>query len=70
MTAAIFWSKNRDPARWRDAWQIGANIRKYIISEKPMTQERWLAERATMIDVSPEQTTSSRRPDQRLFFDR
>jgi hypothetical protein len=35
-----------------------------------MTQERWLAERATMIDVSPEQTTSSRRPDQRLFFDR
>jgi hypothetical protein len=20
--AAIFWLKNRDPARWRDAWQI------------------------------------------------
>ena len=21
-TAAIFWLKNRDPAHWRDAWQL------------------------------------------------
>jgi hypothetical protein len=24
--AAIFWLKNRDPAHWRDAWQIEGNI--------------------------------------------
>jgi hypothetical protein len=22
VTAGIFWLKNRDPARWRDAWKI------------------------------------------------
>jgi hypothetical protein len=24
--AAIFWLKNRDPAHWRDAWQIEASV--------------------------------------------
>ena len=23
-TAAIFWLENRDPAHWRDAWQLGS----------------------------------------------
>ena len=22
VTACIFWLKNRDPAHWRDAWQV------------------------------------------------
>jgi hypothetical protein len=42
--------KNRDPARWRDAWQIEHSIGKYIISDKPMTEEQWIGERATVID--------------------
>jgi hypothetical protein len=52
--ACIFWLKNRDPARWRDAWQIEASIGKYIISDAPMTEEQWIRERAKTIDVTPE----------------
>ena len=54
-TAAIFFLKNRDPARWRDAWQIEANIGKYIISDSPMTEEQWIKERAVLIGVTPSQ---------------
>jgi hypothetical protein len=54
VTAQIFWLKNRDPAHWRDAWQIDHNLGKYIISDRPMTEEQWTRERATLIDVTPE----------------
>jgi hypothetical protein len=56
VTAQIFWLKNRDPAHWRDAWQVDHTLGKYIISDKPMTEEEWIRERATMIDVTPEKT--------------
>jgi hypothetical protein len=52
-TAAIFWLKNRDPAHWRDAWQIEASVGKYIISDKPMTAADWIRERATIVDAEP-----------------
>jgi hypothetical protein len=52
VTAAIFWLKNRD--HWRDAWQVDHTLGKYIISDKPMTEEQWTKERATLIDVTPE----------------
>ena len=52
-TAAIFWLKNRDPARWRDAWQVEHSLGKYVISDKPMTEEQWAKERADVIDVTP-----------------
>jgi transposase-like protein len=55
VTAQIFWLKNRDPQHWRDAWQIEASIGKYIISDKPMTESEWIAERAKTIDVTPEE---------------
>ncbi len=29
---------------------------RYIISDQPMTEEQWIRERATMIDVTPENT--------------
>jgi hypothetical protein len=29
---------------------------KYIISDKPMTEEQWTKERATLIDVTPDDT--------------
>jgi hypothetical protein len=54
VTAQIFWLKNRDPAHWRDAWQVEHTLGKYLISDKPMTEEAWAKERATLIDVTPE----------------
>ena len=54
-TAAIFWLKNRDPAHWRDAWQMEHTLGKYLISDKPMTEDEWAKERATLIDVTPEE---------------
>jgi hypothetical protein len=54
VTAGIFWLKNRDPAHWRDAWQVAHTLGKYIISDRPMTAEEWIKERATVIDVTPE----------------
>jgi hypothetical protein len=38
--------KNRDPAHWCDAWQLGHVTGKYVISDKPMTEEQWIKERA------------------------
>ena len=58
VTAQIFWLKNRDPAHWRDAWQVDHALGKYIISDQPMSEEEWIRERATMIDVSPNQEDS------------
>jgi hypothetical protein len=46
--------KNRDPAHWRDAWQMEHVTGKYIISDRPMTEEEWIkACGATVIDVTP-----------------
>jgi hypothetical protein len=57
VTAQIFWLKNRDPKRWRDAWQVEAAVGKYIISDRPLTHEEWVkACGATVIDVTPEKT--------------
>ena len=54
-TAAIFWLKNRDPAHWRDAWQVEHQLGKYIIFDHPLSQEEWLkASGATVIDVTPD----------------
>jgi hypothetical protein len=51
--AAIFWMKNRDPEHWRDTWQVDAAVG--IISDRPLSEEEWLRERAaTVIDVKPE----------------
>lgn len=56
-TAAIFWLKNRDPAHWRDAWQIEASVGKYIISDKPMTAQQWIEQRALLIESEAEDVT-------------
>jgi hypothetical protein len=49
--AAIFWLKNRNPQNCRDAWQIEASVGKYIISDKAMTPEQWIAD--TIVDAEP-----------------
>jgi peptide/nickel transport system substrate-binding protein len=48
--AAFIWLKNRDPERWRDVQNVEHVLGKYIISDKPMSEEQWAAERATIID--------------------
>jgi hypothetical protein len=42
--------KNRDPDRWRDVQNVEHVMGKYIISDRPMTEAEWAAERATVID--------------------
>jgi hypothetical protein len=54
VTAQIFWLKNRDPANWRDAWQIENVTGKYVISDTPLSEDQWIKERAVVIDVTPE----------------
>jgi hypothetical protein len=44
------WLNNRDPEHWRDTQQVEHAIGKYIISDHPLTEEEWAAERATVID--------------------
>jgi hypothetical protein len=51
VAACIFWLKNRKPAGWRDVQQMEHVLGKYIISDKPMTEEQWIKERATAHDV-------------------
>jgi hypothetical protein len=53
VTAAIFWLKNRDPQHWRDSQQLEHVLGKYIISDRPMTEEEWARERADVIDDTP-----------------
>jgi hypothetical protein len=48
--AAFIWLKNRDPERWRDVQNVEHVMGKYIISDRPMTEEEWARERATVID--------------------
>jgi hypothetical protein len=48
--AAFIWLKNRDPDRGRDVQNVEHVMGKYIISDRPMTEQEWAAERATVID--------------------
>jgi hypothetical protein len=50
VTAGIFWLKNRDPDNWRDVQNVDHVLGKDIISDRPMTEEEWARERATVID--------------------
>jgi hypothetical protein len=54
VTAQIFGLKNCKPSEWRDVQNIEHAIGKYIISDGPITEEEWIRERATLIDVTPE----------------
>jgi hypothetical protein len=50
-TAAIFWLKNRKPAEWRDAWQLEHVTGKYVIADRPLTEDEWIKQTgATVID--------------------
>jgi hypothetical protein len=53
VTAGIFWSNNRRPDRWRDTWHREAAVGKYLISDKPLTAEQWIKERASWSTLRP-----------------
>jgi hypothetical protein len=40
-TSAMFWLKNPDPENWRDVQNVDHVLGKYIISDRPMTEEEW-----------------------------
>jgi hypothetical protein len=42
-----------DPQHWRDSQQMGHVLGKYIISDKPMSEEEWAPERADVLDAEP-----------------
>jgi hypothetical protein len=54
VTAQIFWLKNRKPVERRDVQQMEHVLGKYIIADRPMTEDEWTRERATLIDVTPD----------------
>jgi hypothetical protein len=37
--------KNRNPDRWRDAWQLEHVTGKYVVSDTTLTDEQWIAAR-------------------------
>ena len=39
--SAMFWLKNREPDQWRDVQNVDHVLGKYIISDRPMTEEQW-----------------------------
>ena len=43
---AIFWLKNCRPSEWRDVQQLGQVIGRYLISDRPLTEDEWIAARA------------------------
>jgi hypothetical protein len=62
-TSAMFWLKNRDPDNWRDVQNVDHVLSKYIISDRPMTEEQWAAERATIIDERSSRSCRLQRSD-------
>jgi hypothetical protein len=51
LSFGFFWMNNRDPQHWRDSQQLEHVLGKYIIIDKPMTEEEWARERADMLDL-------------------
>ena len=43
-TAAIFWLKNRRPDRWRDVQQLQGGVGHYLLSDRPLSEEEWIAQ--------------------------
>jgi hypothetical protein len=54
VTAGIYWTKNRMPDRWRDQQNVEHSLGKYIISDRPMSEEDWARERADVLDAEPQ----------------
>ena len=52
-TSAMFWLKNRDSEHWRDVQQLEHSMGNYVISDKPMTEEQWIKERAVVTKTMP-----------------
>src|SRR3984885_2420118 len=56
--AICFWLKNRRPAEWRDVQHLDQAVGHYIVSDKPMSEEQWIAERTKVIEAKVVQPLS------------
>jgi hypothetical protein len=56
--AICFWLKNRRPSEWRDVQHLDQAVGHYIISDKPMTEVQWIAERTKVIEHRASQELS------------
>jgi hypothetical protein len=65
VTACIFWLKNRDPQHWRDTQQLEHVMGKYVISDKPMTEEEWAREPSRSVHVARPSAPGQHRSRQR-----
>ena len=52
-TCIVFWLKNRDPSNWRDVQNLSADVGHYILSDRPMTEDEWIAQLTKVIDARP-----------------
>jgi hypothetical protein len=44
-------AQNRDPARWRNAWQLEHVAGMYVISDTPLTGDEWIKQTgATVVE--------------------
>jgi hypothetical protein len=59
VTACIFWLKNRRPSEWRDVQNIEASHAHYIVADRPMTEEEWIAARADRAKTIEDQPQGS-----------
>ena len=41
------------PHEWRDVQHLDQAVGHYIISDRPMTEEQWIAERTKVIEAKP-----------------
>ena len=51
--AICFWLKNRRPSEWRDVQHVDQAIGHYILSDRPMSDAQWIAERTKVIEAKP-----------------
>ena len=48
IAAQCFWLKNRRPSEWRDVQHLDQAIGTYIVADRPLTEQEWIEQRATV----------------------
>jgi hypothetical protein len=56
----LLYLKNKRPSEWRDVQHLDQAVGHYILSNAPMTEEQWIAERTKL---EPKQLEAKRLPD-------
>ena len=66
----IFWLKNRRPDRWRDVQQLQSDVGHCLLSDRPLSEDEWIAQR-TIIEQKrvPDETGPQHTPDSQADTD-